>query len=158
MEAKAILILAAIIALVGFGFYQYRSAFNNGKQAGMEQVQTAWDEARLAEQKVTAAAIAQATKERDDALSNNEGISNDLQAQLLAARSLNTALTDSLRKYQAGHPSGTVPKAGGGQGTLADAIAPGVGSLDDSLGNALDECYTTRVRYEALIKQITPQL
>src|SRR5277367_1670570 len=160
MEAKAILILVACIALVAFGFYEYRTVYNSGKQAGMEQVQTAWDQDKEAIQKVTDAAIAKATKDRDDALEANEGIKNDYEAQLLTARANATAISNQLRNYQARHTSSfdQLPETSSGLGAPAASTGQGLAKLDDALGAALTECKDNAAQLNALIAEIKPQL
>lgn len=157
---KIYLWAGAGVILLALAIFEYRSIYNDGKSAGKAEIQQAWDDDKLSIQKAADAAVAAATKARDDALAANEGIQSDYQAQLSAARSLNLELADRLRQYQtrAAAGGGSVPKTGGGSVAPPAPPAPGVGSLDGLLGNALDECYTNRVRYEALIKELTPQL
>lgn len=152
-------IILAIGLLIG-GYFAYNRAYDQGKKEGAAVVQEAWDIDKASIQKTADAAIAQSTKDKEAALTDNEGIIHDLQAQLDSARGLNTQLGDSLRNHQArpAASSGAVLKTGGGPAVNSAPAAPSVGSVDGLLGNALEECYATRVNYEALIREITPQL
>src|SRR5271169_2804095 len=97
--AAAIAILAAL-AWLGKAIYS----------AGEQHTQVQWDAYKVHAQALTDAAIAQATKERDSAITANEAISNDYQIKLDAANS-NAAdfakrLRDATSRLLAG--SGTV--------------------------------------------------
>src|SRR5208282_2576891 len=159
-EAKLIAILVALLLLVGGIWYLTEQAHATGYKAGSAAIQVQWDQDKAAIQKTADAAIATATKERDDALAANEGISSDLQTQLSSARALNGQLANSLRQYQAraAASSGAVPKAGSGQGATTTPSTPSLGQLDAATGAALTECYSDRLEYEALIKEIIAQL
>ena len=160
METKIIAYLVALIALVGGVWWLTQHSYTKGYKAGSAEIQTQWDQDKAAIQKTADAAIAAATKERDDALAANEGISSDLQTQLSSARALNGQLANSLRQYQAraAASSGAVPKAGSGQGATTTPSTPSLGQLDAATGAALTECYSDRLEYEALIKEIIAQL
>ena len=136
----------------------YHVADLKGK-AALASLQEAWDADRAAIQKTTAAAIAQSTKERDDALQANEGITSDLTTQLSSIRELNSTLAARLRiATRVAADSGAVPKAGGGQSTIATPLDIGDGQIDDAIADALTECASNRANQVALQKEIISQL
>eukprot|EP00697_Spironema_sp_BW2_P002388 gnl/Spiro4/13192_TR6997_c0_g1_i1.p2 gnl/Spiro4/13192_TR6997_c0_g1~~gnl/Spiro4/13192_TR6997_c0_g1_i1.p2 ORF type:complete len:164 (+),score=9.41 gnl/Spiro4/13192_TR6997_c0_g1_i1:844-1335(+) len=163
METKLFLSLAVITALIIGVWWYGEHEESMGRKAGAAEVQTQWDKDKEAIEKLDDATIAKVTKERDDALANNEGVQRDLQTQLDSARGLNTDLSNRLRAYSAtARPSG-VPQGRGGPSAPSGPAAPSVGStdetaLDNALGDALNECFKTRVTYEALLKELKPQL
>src|SRR5271163_4745872 len=163
MEAKAIAILVALLGLVAGVWWYGEHRYSQGHTAGAAQVQTAWDTDKAQIQATAAAAVAAATKEKEDALTNNAGVINDLNAQLESARGLNAQLSNGLRDYKArvAAGSGALPKTNGGPATAPAPSAPGVGQTDDInqlTADTLDECYTNFVRYSALIKELSLQL
>jgi hypothetical protein len=159
MEAKLLAFLALACALIGSVWWYGEHKYSQGHAAGAAEIQSQWDTDKLAIQKVADAAIAEATKDKEEALSNNSGVINDLTQQLDSARGLNTQLADRLRAYQATRPAaGGVPESRGRPGIVAAPAAPGVGELNVALGDALDECYANYAKYSALIKELTPQL
>ena len=84
-------ILALILGCAAyFGLHQVYAA-------GEAHTQLAWDKDRIAIQAAADKQIAQLAAERDMAVRANEGITNDLQAQIIAARASADAYATSLR-------------------------------------------------------------
>ena len=159
-ETKIIVFLLALLGLGILAWVVKDRIYDSGVTAGKATIQLAWDQNKAEIQKTADDAIAAATKQRDDALSANEGIQSDYQTQLTSARALNGSLADRLRQYEAraAANSGTVPKAGGGQGPPAAGAAPSVGRFDDLVGAAFGECASNSIQLNALIKELGPQL
>lgn len=160
MEAKIIAGLVLIAAVFGFGWYLENHVYQAGYKAGSAAIELKWDQDKADIQKAADIAIAAATKEKEDALANNEGITNDLQAQLSAARTLSNTLAQRLRSASNHSPAGGshVPEAADHPGAPADTAGPGVDELNAALGAALSECYANRANQIALIKELLPQL
>lgn len=159
-EFRLIAGIASLVAILGFTAFGMRYIYNKGHTSGVAEITAQWDADKLAIQKVTDAAIAQATAERDMALKANEGIENDYQAQLSASHALSDSLAIQLRKYAASHPanSGTVPKTGSGQAASAASSPAGDDRLTSALGAALAECSANTAQLDALIIELKPQL
>jgi hypothetical protein len=160
MELKAILIGVAVLALACGGYWAYLHAYDSGKTAGAAEVQTKWDADQAAIAAQAAAAAAQAAKDKDAADANNARIQDDLQAQLLAARSSAATYASELQNTRARLAASlrAVPKAANNAGSVAGAAASSVGQLDAATGAALAECAVVRSDYHALIAELSPQL
>jgi hypothetical protein len=141
--------LALLAAFVWLGAAIY--------SAGEQHIQLKWDADKAEIQAKADAAIAKATQDKETALANNEGIRSDLQTQLDSVRNLNTSLSERLRIYSAAG-GGSVPKAGDKPGVTPAPDTSRVGRLNDALGAALNECYGNRLKHEALIRELKPQL
>jgi hypothetical protein len=159
-EVKMIAIGVGVILLALAGYLGYRSAYDSGLMAGKAEVQTLWDADKAAIQRVADAAIAQATKERDDALTANEVAQNGYQTQLSAANASAADFAKRLRYTEAliATRSSAVPKAGSGQQPTATSTQSGDVSLTNALGAALAECSANVAQLDALIIEIKPQL
>jgi hypothetical protein len=159
-EIKFIVIGVLIVGLALGGYLLYRSAYNSGQTAGKAEVQTLWDADRSKIQAVTDAAIAKATQEKEAAIAANEGIQNDLQAQLDSMHGLNASLAERLRRANANPTahSSPLPQAAGNQKPVAAPVDDSVGRLNQLLADALTECRTNWVNYSALIKEVSPQV
>jgi hypothetical protein len=127
--------------------------------AGEHKIQIAWDADKVAIAQVTATQVAENSKKLADALTENEGITNDLQNQLENMRNLNSDLASRLRV--ATDPttgSGPLSKAPNNTVSIVTAGNDSVGQIDDAIAAVLTECAETRDNYKALIAELTPQL
>jgi hypothetical protein len=158
LQAKVIIWVIVAVALVGFGFYEYRTVYNSGKQAGMEQIQDLWDKDKIAVQVVTDKAIADATAQRDMALKANEVIHDDYETKLSAAAASANLFAQRLRDAYRAADRGAVPKGGSGQGSTAPSQPSGNDRLTGLLSAAAAECLTNDDTLDALVGQISPQL
>jgi hypothetical protein len=157
----------AALLLIG-GYWAYNHAYDQGKKEGAAAVQVAWDKDKAAIQADAAKALATAAKDKEDALANNAGAIDDLQTQLSTANTLSAQLALRLRAHTAcpAARSSPVPEAGNRSGVVIGAAPPSVGSADevsggnlnDSLNDALNECFVNRVKYSALLRELKPQL
>lgn len=163
LEIKIILGVVLILALLGGGYFGYRSAYDSGQTAGKAQIQTAWDNDKAAITATADAAIAAATKAKEDALANNEAISNDYQAQLSAANASASQFAQRLRNAEATIAANrsAMSKAGSGS-SLKD---PGAPTSSDQLGQLValvtdlrTECAANADQLDALNKELAPQL
>lgn len=141
-------------------FFGFRAVYTAGDNAGASRVQTQWDEDKSAIQKVTDAAIATATKQRDDALQANEVAQNGYQIQLSAANSSAADFAKRLRSAEAriAANSSAVSKAGSGQQPSSASSQAGDVGLTNALGAALAECSSNSAQLDALIVELKPQL
>ena len=157
---KVYAIAAGVIVLIAAAFWGYQTIYSEGKKAGAATVQSAWDTDKAAIAAQTAQAIAQATKQRDDALEANEAIHNDYQAQLSAATASAQSLAQRLRDTQArlAASSSTMPKAGGGQSTAGAGPASSDAGLTGAVAAVFQECTDNAAQLDALIAEISPQL
>jgi hypothetical protein len=158
-EAKGIAAVLGLLALITAVAWYSLKQYDDGRAQGRAEVTAEWDQDKLEIAKATADQIAKITKERDDAVANNDGVANDLQAQITNLRSLNSALYQRLRlatRPAAG--SGPVPKASDNTDAATAAANDRLGQIDDALAATLTECAVTRSNYKALIAEITPQL
>jgi hypothetical protein len=157
LAAGAILLLI----LSGAIYFGLRSVYSAGVTDGKAVVQTAWDADKASIQKVTDAAIAQATAQRDMALQANEVIANDYQTKLSAANANAAALLASVRAYEARAAAnrGALPKAGGGQPTADPSqVPPSKDGLDQFLERYDVACQSDAAQLNALIAELKPQL
>jgi hypothetical protein len=160
-EAKVIAGLAILIAVLGLGALGYRAVYDSGRTAGANSVQTQWDADKAAIAKTTAAAIAQMTKQRDDALNANEAIHDTYETELSAANANSDALLKRVRQYEASFTahSGSVPKAGSGPGPADPGQESSGQSVLDSHIVAYDTaCQSDAAQLNALIGELKPQL
>lgn len=159
-EIKLIVALAVAIGVLGSLWYYGHAEHASGFTEGAASVQVQWDADKEAIQKTADEAVVKATKDRDDALQANEVLHNDYQVQLSSARALNGQLAQRLRDAQNRVPtgSGSVPKAGSGQGSTATGGASTVGSLDDAIAATLTECANNRAQLDTLIAELRFQL
>ncbi len=157
-DIKIIAALIALISLLGAGAWGYRAIYDKGHAAGMAQVQVAWDADKAAIAKLAADQLAKVSEERDQALANNEAITNDLNAQIQTERNLNSSLASRLRHYQTAAGSSAVPESGDQPAAADTPESQSLGRLNDALAAALTECAVNRDNYNALIKELTPQL
>jgi hypothetical protein len=160
MELKMIAIGVAVILLALSGFLGYRMAFNTGVMAGKAETQILWDNDKSKIQAIADAAIIEATKDKEAAIANNEGITNDLQTQLDSMRGLNASIAQRLRNSTASAAahSGTVSQAADNSKPPAAATNDSVGRLNNALAATLTECRTNWASYKALIAEISAQL
>lgn len=149
--------IAAAIAILAAAAWLGRAIYSAGEQ----HTQLAWDAARIVERSTYDAAVAQATKERDVALQNNEDISNAYQIKLDAANANAADFAMRLRNATARIYNNQVPKAGD-RPTAAD---PGQASSAGQLGQLVTlitglrtECKANSDQLEALIGEIKPWL
>lgn len=159
-EARLIALLVGIIVFLGAIFFGMRAVYDAGDKAGSTKIQLQWDADRAAIQKLSDAAIANATKERDAALHANEVAQNGYQAQLSAANASAADFARRLRDAEA-----RIAAGGGGVSQGSDrrespdpsATASDV-RLTNALGNALAECSANTAQLDALIVELKPQL
>lgn len=147
-------ILALILGCAAyFGLHQVYAA-------GEAHTQLAWDKDRIAIQAAADKQIAQLAAERDMAVRANEGITNDLQAQIIAARASADAYATSLRdtRTRLAALSSQMPKAANNASPATGAAPPSVGQLDAATGAALAECAEVRADYKGLIAELRVQL
>jgi len=145
---------------LGAVFFGFRAVYDAGHSAGVSETTAQWDADKIAIQKVTDAAIAQATAERDMALKSNEAIQNDYQSKLTAATANAADFALRLRNAEtliAANRS-NVPKAGGGSESATASTEAGDVRLTNALGAALAECSANTAQLDALITEIKPQL
>jgi hypothetical protein len=158
-EPKIILALAGVIALLLAASWGGERLYHGGMVAGKAEIQVKWDADLAARQKITDLAIAQATKERDIALSNNEETLSDANTQIANLRDLNTSLAARLRNIQSiGAGSGTLSQGSNKPDPVAGAGKVTMGQIDDAIAATLTECAVNRTNYSALIKELKPQL
>jgi hypothetical protein len=150
----ALAALLAIGGVIGYGHYRYEAGDKNGS----DRVTVAWDKDKVQIQAVTDAAIAAQTKAKEDAIAANEGIQNDLQIQLNSVRVLNTQLSQRLRSASLAANSSTVSKGADNPGTPSSATIARMGQINDAIAASLTECRTNWANYNALIKELGPQL
>jgi len=133
--------------------------YSAGKKAGQSAVQEAWDKDKAQIQAVADQAIATATKAKEDALANNEQVTNDLQKQIDAARTLNTGLAQRLRLATSNATSvGTLFQADSDANAVTAAYNARLGQITDAVAATLTECAANRANQIALQKEIAPQL
>jgi hypothetical protein len=150
--------LGAALALLAAFAWGAIADYHAGKKAGQDAVQTAWDANKLAIAEATAKAIQAVATDKETALANNGAVINDLQAQTVSLRGLNSSLAQRLRI--ATHPTtdfNTVSEGGDIAGSPTGAANDRVGQIDDSLAATLTECAVNRANYKALIAQVKPQ-
>jgi hypothetical protein len=159
-EAKVIVGLVILIAVLGLVGWGLKASYDSGETSGKAQVQTAWDTDKAKIQAVTDAAIAKATKDKETAIATNEGVINELQAQLSTASASANTYASQLRdtRTRLAASLSALSQARNNPVTSAAPAAPGVGQLDAATGAALSECYAVRASYSALIKELSPQL
>lgn len=159
-EIKLIASLVAVIGILSGLWYYGHAQHTAGFKEGAASIQVQWDADKEAIQKAADEAVAKATKDRDDALQANEVLQNDYQVQISSARALNGELAQRLRDAQNRVPagSGSVPKAGSGQGSTPTSGTPTMGQIDDAIAATLTECANNRAQLNALISEIKPQL
>jgi hypothetical protein len=153
--------LAGAIAVLGALFWVTHAVYEAGDRNGAARVQKDWDDDKAAIVKVTAQAIADATKQRDDALNANEAIQNDYQTELLTARATAIQFAQRLRDYQtrAATDRGPVPKAGDHQNSSAtSAESAAEAGIYERLANYDQSCQADAAQLNALIREIRPQL
>jgi hypothetical protein len=147
------------LALIAGGYWAYNHAYDSGVKDGKATVQIAWDADKEAIQKTAAAAVAQATKERDDALQSNEVIESDYQTKLLSANASASDFASRLRNAYASLATnrGAVPKSGGGQASPQASGSSGDDRLTGLLANAAAECLQNDDQLDALAAEVSPQ-
>jgi low affinity Fe/Cu permease len=162
-EAKIIAGLVGIIVFLGAIFFGFRTVYDAGHTAGVLLVQNEWDADKAAIQKVTDAAIASATKQRDDALAANEAIESDYQNKLSTVAASATVFAARLRNAEATIAANrnSVPKTPNN----SSSTPAGTASSADQLGQLVTlvtglrtECAANSDQLDALIAQIKTQL
>lgn len=150
--------LLALLAAVGWGAY---ADYHAGKKAGQDAIQTQFDQFKIDSAKAAATALAAVTKERDDAIANNEAVTNDLQAQLSATRSNANDMAASVRDYQARLSASTdaLRQATDQQRTAAASGIAASKARFDELSKGYDAaCQRDAIRLNKLTAEIKPQL
>jgi len=149
--------IVILIVLIAWG---EAALWNAGKKDGADSVQVLWDKDRAEIQDKADAAIAAATKQKEDAIAANEVIANDYQAQLLAARTLSSQLAQRLRLAETRPTtgSGAVSKDPTVFGVIVPSGTPSMGQIDDAIAATLTECASNRSQLNSLIAEIRPQL
>jgi len=159
-EIKMIAIGVTVILLALGGYFGYRLAYDSGQTAGRAEIQTQWDANRAKIQAVTDAAIATATKQRDDAFIANEVAQHGYQEQLSAINATAADFARRLRYAEAriATHSDPLPKTSGGQQPAATGAQAGDVNLTNAIGAALAECSANTAQLDALIVELKPQL
>jgi len=157
---KAIVITVVAILLIVGGWYGYHAAYKAGAGAGAAHIQVLWDADKAQIQAVTDKALAEANAAHDQAVTNNEAITDAYEAQLTSADALSDDLAHRLRDAEARAAAnrGAVSKAGSGPGVVGPAPPSGPGQLERSLAAALTECRANSDQLAALIAELRPQL
>ena len=159
-EVKIIAGLLGIIVFLGALFFGFRAVFDAGKesQAATDAVAMAQFKAQI--QANTDAAIAQVTKDKEAALANNEGVTNDLQNQLNSMRTLTSGLADRLRNAEsrASSASSSLSKANDQLRTSSGPLNASLEQINGAVADAINECGANNAKYTALVRQLTPQL
>jgi preprotein translocase subunit SecF len=160
LEVKIIAGLVGIIVFLGALFFGFRAIYDAGDNAGASRVQLQWDDDKANIQKITDAAIASVTKERDTALQANEAIQNAYQTQLSAANANAADFAARLRSAESrlAASSRGMPQGGGGSGITPASANAGDVVLTNAIGSALAECQANSAQLNALIAEIKPQL
>ena len=162
-EGRLIAILVGIILFLGAVFFGLRAVYDAGHSAGVSETTAQWDADKIAIQKVTDAAIAQATAERDMALKSNEAIQNDYQSKLTAATANAADFALRLRNAEtliAANRSNN-SKAGGGSESATASAASSTDQLGQLVALVTDfrtECKANSDQLDSLISEIKPQL
>lgn len=162
-EIKAIAIAAAVLIVALGGYLGFRLAFNSGVTAGKAETQILWDNDKAKIQSVADAAIAEATKEKEAALANNEVIQNGYQAQLSAVNASAAEFAKRLRDAETrlAASSRNLPQANSGQpatATSAPTSADQLGKLAQLTADLHAECTANADQLDSLSGQIKPQL
>jgi hypothetical protein len=147
---------AVLLAMFAWGAIADYSA---GKKAGEDFIQAAWDKDKESIAKLASDEAAKNAKKLQDAITDNEGIVNDLQNQIDAQRKLNSDLASRLRlatSIPAG--SSSLPKAPNNSIPSTITVNDRLGQIDDAIAAVLTECAQTRSDYKALIAEIKPQI
>lgn len=154
-EVKLALLIAAVMALFGSGYYVGGLA----PKASLARLQSAWDKDKLAIQQAADRALADANAQKDMAIKANEGIANDYQSKLSAANADAESLARRLRDAEgrAAHPD-SVPKAGDLKPVIAAGEDAGLQRLNGLLTDSLTECRSNSAQLNALIAEIQKQL
>lgn len=151
--------VALFLLLLAGGYWAYDHAYDSGMKAGEATIQTAWDADKEAIQKTADAAVAQATKERDDALQSNEVIESDYQTKLLSANASASDFASRLRNAYASLAArrSAVPKSSGGQAAPQASGSSSDERLTSLLANAAAECLQNDDQLDALAAEVSPQ-
>jgi type II secretory pathway component GspD/PulD (secretin) len=152
----------AIIALIGVMLVSDR-LYKAGVGAGRAEIQVQWDKDKAAIQKTADAALAAATKEKEDALETNRVIHDQYEAQL-ANTSANAA--DVLKRLRSAEgilaaSRGDLSKTNSGQGSSATGSTGSADQLGTLVGLTADlhsDCTKNADQLDALIKELKPQL
>jgi hypothetical protein len=160
-EAKLIATLVGIIAIIAFVGWAMVADYEAGKHAGEALVQTEFDKFKSDSTAAANKALATVTKERDDAIANNEAVTNDLQAQLSATQSSADSLVKRVSDYQTQlrASSDALRQASSDKDA---AIASGIAASQSRLTQALtaydSACQRDAIRLNKLTTEISPQL
>jgi hypothetical protein len=159
-EAKLLAGLVGIIVFLGALFFGFRAVYDAGDKAGAARIQLAWDQNKSDIQRLADEAVANVTKERDQALEANEVAQNGYQAQLSAANASAADFASRLRRAEASIAANSrpMPQGGGGQQSSATSAQTGDVNLTNALGAALAECSANTAQLDALIVEIKSQL
>jgi hypothetical protein len=159
-ESKLIALLVGIIVFLGAIFFGFRAVYDAGDNAGAARIQKQWDANKADIQRTADAAIAQATKDKETAIANNEGVINDLQTQVNSTRNLAGDLAKRLSdaENRATAYSGALSKTSDQLAATSRTTAQIMGQLNGAVADALNECGEVRADYKALIAEIKPQM
>lgn len=154
------MIVVALTALVGGAFYGVHTIHASGEAQGIAETTVKWDADKAAIQAIADAAIAKATKARDDALSANEVTIDAYETKLLTANAGASQLAERLRNaYAHTAASGSsVPQTGGGSGAPGASGQASDDRLTQLLASAAAECAKNDDRLDALVTELKPQL
>lgn len=144
------------VLFIALGIRGYHAIY----QAGANSVQLAWNDEKLAEDKATATAIAQLTKDRDTAMEANsiikDSYENELRTAHADAQSLAERLSDA--ESRASAHSTAAAKAGDRPGATDPSSAPSNEQLTSAVAAVFTECDQNASQLDALIAEIKPQL
>jgi hypothetical protein len=159
-EAKLLGFIVGAVLLLAAVFFGFRAVYDAGDKSGAARIQLQWDQDKADIQRLSDAAIANVTKERDAALQANEVAQNGYQAELSAANASAADFARRLRSAEArlAASSGSVPQASGGQQSADPSSQAGDVRLTNALGAALAECSENAAQLDALIVELKPQL
>jgi cytoskeletal protein RodZ len=115
-EAKLIGGLVALIAIVALTGWGIVADFDAGKKSGSDAVQKLWDTDRASIQATADAAIATATKQRDDAIQANQVLHDQYETKLASVAADSATFAQRLRNAQAIIAAGSRPVPAGNSG------------------------------------------
>ena len=160
-EGRLIAILVGVVLVLAAVFFGFRAVYDAGDNAGAARVQIEYDQFKSDQSRLAAQELATVTKQRDDAIANNEVVTNDLQAQLSASQSNADSLIKRVSDYQnrLSASANALRQAASDKDTaIASGIAASQSRLNQAIASYDAACQRDAIRLNKLIDELTPQL
>lgn len=152
--------LAAALALLAAICWGVVADYQAGKKAGSDAIQAVFDDFKSKEYADTVKDLTDVRKQLTEAIANNDGAINDLNAQMDVLRNTGSLLSSRLRdaENRASALGSALSKAGDQLRTSNGSLNASLEQINGAVADTINECGANNAKYTALVRELKPQL